>query len=212
MLTEKQQRVLDIVTAYIRNHGMSPTLEEIQMELGVKSKHSVVQFLEYLDNKGYISRGRGYRSIRLGERITASQLAIPIPILGIANAGRPLAFADETREGSIMVSKNIVSGDEKKYFCVRVHGTSMNRFLLKGKPLSDGSIALVDSSVTVPEDPNAAYLCIVDGAATIKKVKRSGDSFYLVPDSNDPVHSPIVLSEDDSFAVNGKVVDTFDFS
>jgi repressor LexA len=65
MLTEKQQRVLDIVTAYIRENGISPTLEEIQGELGVKSKHSIVQFLEYLDRKGYISKGRGYRSIRL---------------------------------------------------------------------------------------------------------------------------------------------------
>ncbi len=33
MLTEKQQRVLDIVTRYIRENGISPTLEEIQMEL-----------------------------------------------------------------------------------------------------------------------------------------------------------------------------------
>ncbi len=211
MLTEKQQRVLDIVSAYIRKHGMSPTLEEIQLELGVKSKHSVVQFLEYLDHKGYISRGRGYRSIRLGERIMASQLAIPIPILGVANAGRPLAFAEESHEGAVMVSKNIVTGDEKKYFCVRIHGTSMNRFLLKGKPLADGAVALVDASKTVPDDPNSAYLCIVDGAATLKKVKRSGESVYLVPESDDPVHSPLVLSEEDSFMVNGKVIDVFDF-
>jgi repressor LexA len=212
MLTDKQQRVLDIVTKYIRQHGMSPTLEEIQTELGVKSKHSVVQFLEYLDGKGYISKGRGYRSIRLGERITASQLAIPIPIFGVANAGRPLAFAEERDEGTIMVSKNIVGNNEKKFFCVRVHGTSMNRFLIKGKPLSDGSVALIDSSFTTPDDPNAAYLCIVEGSATLKKVKRAGDSFYLVPESNDPVHSPIVLTHSDIFSVNGKVVDVFDFS
>ena len=211
MLTDKQQRVLDIVTRYIRQNGISPTLEEIQLELGVRSKHSVVQFLEYLDHKGYISKGRGYRSIRLGERIMASQLAIPIPLLGVANAGRPLAFAEERHEGSVMVSKNLLSGDEKRYFCVRVHGTSMNRFQIRGKILSDGSVALVDSSFTVPDDPAAAYLCIVEGAATIKKVKRQGDSLYLVPESNDTAHSPIVLSESDSFSVNGKVVDTFDF-
>lgn len=212
MLTDKQQRVLEIVTRYIREHGMSPTLEEIQVELGVKSKHSVVQFLEYLDLKGYISRGRGYRSIRLGERITASQLAIPIPILGYANAGRALSYADETDLGTVMVSKNIVGSDEKKFFCVRIHGTSMNRFHVKGKPLTDGSVALIDSSVREAEDPNAAYLCIVDGAATLKKVKRAGESTYLVPESSDASHSPIVLSMDDGFSINGKVVDVFDFS
>ncbi len=212
MLTDKQQRVLDIVTKYIREHGMSPTLEEIQIELGVRSKHSVVQFLEYLDNKGYISKGRGYRSIRLGERITASQLAIPIPILGFANAGRPLAYADEADVGTIMVSKSIIGADEKKYFCVRVHGTSMNRFLVKGKPLADGTVALIDSSYRTVDDPNAAYLCIVDGAATLKKVKMAGESLYLVPESNDTSHSPLVLSGNDHFSINGKVVDVYDFT
>lgn len=170
-----------------------------------------MQFLEYLDRKGYISKGRGYRSIRLGERITASQLAIPIPILGFANAGRPLAYADEAEMGSVMVSKALVKGDEKKYFCVRVHGTSMNRFLVRGKPLADGSVALIDSSYQTVDDPNAAYLCVVDGAATLKKVKVAGDSLYLVPESNDVSHSPLVLSSDDHFSINGKVVDVFDF-
>jgi SOS-response transcriptional repressor LexA len=110
-----------------------------------------------------------------------------------------------------MVSKSILSGDEKKFFCVRIHGTSMNRFQVKGKFLSDGAIALVDASVSAPTDPTAAYLCIVDGAATLKKVKSAGESAYLVPESNDPTHSPLVLSEGDSFSIGGKVIDVFDF-
>ncbi|MFB0964228.1 MAG: S24 family peptidase [Patescibacteria group bacterium] len=93
-----------------------------------------------------------------------------------------------------MVSKSIIGADEKKYFCVRVHGTSMNRFMVKGKPLADGSVALIDSSYRTVDDPNAAYLCIVDGAATLKKVKVAGESIYLVPESNDVSHSPLVLS------------------
>ncbi len=51
MLTPKQQKVLDIVSTYITSHGESPTLEEIQEVLGSKSKHSVVQFLDYLEQK-----------------------------------------------------------------------------------------------------------------------------------------------------------------
>ena len=65
MLTPKQQKVFDIVKEYIEKRGESPTLEEIQDILGAKSKHSVVQFLDYLERKGFIRRGRGYRSIRL---------------------------------------------------------------------------------------------------------------------------------------------------
>ena len=88
----------------------------------------------------------------------------------------------------------------------------MNRFSVRGKLLSDGSVALIDSSCVTVDDPNAAYLCIVDGAATLKKVKAAGESIYLVPESNDPSHSPLVLSAEDHFSINGKVVDVYDFS
>lgn len=109
MLTPKQQRVFDIVKDYIEKNGESPTLEEIQEILGSKSKHSVVQFLDYLERKGFIRRGRGYRSIRLGDRIVASQTAIPVPILGFANAGRPLMYADESDMGKLLISPAALS-------------------------------------------------------------------------------------------------------
>ncbi|MFZ4461861.1 MAG: LexA family protein [Patescibacteria group bacterium] len=211
MLTPKQQKVFDIVKSYIENHGESPTLDEIQEVLGARSKHSVVQFLDYLERKGYISRGRGYRSIRLGDRIVASQIAIPIPILGVANAGRPLLYAEESDNGKLLISKSALSGDEKKYFCVKLQGTSMNAFSIRGKILEDGAYVLVDSSIKAVDNPFAAYLCIVNGAATVKKVKQEGESIYLLPDSKDPQHSPIILSESDSIEISGKVVDVFNF-
>jgi SOS-response transcriptional repressor LexA len=109
MLTPKQQRVYDAIVEYIRHYGQSPTLEELQNALELQNKHSVVQFLDYLDQKGYIEKGRGFRSIRLRDRIIASQLTFSIPILGIANAGRPLAYADEQNLGTLQVSRRIVS-------------------------------------------------------------------------------------------------------
>jgi SOS-response transcriptional repressor LexA len=51
MLTDKQQRVLDVITEFIQFKGESPTLDELQELLDFKSKHSVVQFLESLDKK-----------------------------------------------------------------------------------------------------------------------------------------------------------------
>ena len=58
--------------------------------------------------KGYIEKGRGYRSIRLADRIIASQMTIQIPLLGFANAGRPLAYADQTSLDTIEVSKSLI--------------------------------------------------------------------------------------------------------
>jgi len=96
-----------------------------------------VQFLDYLDMKGYIEKGRGYRSIRLADRIIANQLTINIPILGFANAGKPLAYADESTMGTLEISKNLIRGDQKQFFFVRVSGTSMNEFEIKGKKMAD---------------------------------------------------------------------------
>ncbi|MDD2487077.1 MAG: S24 family peptidase [Candidatus Gracilibacteria bacterium] len=211
MLTPKQQKVFDTITEYIHKFGESPTLEELQKTLGIQNKRSIVQFLEYLDEKGYIRRTGGYRGIRLGDRLVASQMAIPIPILGVVNAGRPLSYADESQNGFLHVSKTLIKGDEKKYFCVKVDGTSMNKFTINGKNIDDGSFVLVNNSYDWASDKNGAYVCIVNGCATVKKIKKEGDETYLIPESNDSAHKPIILSSDDVVEINGKVVDVFNF-
>jgi repressor LexA len=209
MLTPKQQKVLEAITDFIWKHWESPTLEELQKILGIRNKRSIVQFLEYLDQKWFINRWRGYRSIRLWDRIVGSQLAIPIPILWVANAGKPLAYAEEKDCWFIHISKNLIKWDTKKYFCVKVEGNSMNRFCLNEKYIQDNSTVLVDTWEKWQSGSNDAYLCIVNGFATIKKIKREWDYLYLLPESDDPKNLPIILTEDDSVEINGKVINVF---
>ncbi|MCK9271937.1 hypothetical protein M0P65_00115 [Candidatus Gracilibacteria bacterium] len=211
MLTPKQQKVFDVIKDYILKHGESPTLEEIQNILGIQNKRSVAQFLEYLDEKGYIRRAGGYRGIKLGDRIVASQIAIPIPIFGVVNAGRPLNYAEEVDAGYLHISKNLIKGDLKKYFCVKVEGTSMNKFKVNGKNIEDGSFILVDKSINWNDDLSGAYVCVVNSCATVKKIKKEGEQVYLIPESTDEIHHPIVITSDDTIEINGKVVDVFNF-
>jgi SOS-response transcriptional repressor LexA len=51
MLTEKQQKVLDIITTFIGENAKSPTIEELTILLSQKSKRGVVQYLESLEKK-----------------------------------------------------------------------------------------------------------------------------------------------------------------
>ncbi len=88
----------------------------------------------------------------------------------------------------------------------------MNNFSIRGKFLEDGAFVLVDSSINAIDNPFAAYLCIVNGAATVKKVRHEAESIYLLPDSRSTEHMPIVLTETDALQINGKVVDVFNFS
>lgn len=211
MLTAKQQRVFDVIKDYILKHWESPTLEEIQNILWIQNKRSVAQFLEYLDEKGYIRRAGWYRWIKLWDRIVASQIAIPIPIFGVVNAWRPLNYADEADNWFLHISKTLVKWDLKKYFCVKVEGTSMNKFKVNWKNIEDWSFILVDKTGNWNQDSSGAYVCVVNSCATVKKIKKEWEQVYLIPESTDAVHTPIILTSDDSIEINGKVVDVFNF-
>lgn len=209
MLTEKQQHALDVITDFVERYGKSPTIEELKNLLHQKSKRWVTQYLEALEKKWFISRGEGYRGIRLGNSL-GMQTTLNIPILWYANAGTPLAIAQENDYGTLPISKNIISGDGNNYFVLRVSGTSMNQCEVNGKVLDNGSYVLIkkDEVSLNEKDP---FLFVVDGGATLKKYKKAGSQVYLVPESSEDHHTPIILSQHDNVMPNGKVVDVFSF-
>lgn len=209
MLTDKQQNVLDIITDYIGRYGKSPTIDELQVLTHQKSKRGVVQYLEALEKRGFITRWSGFRSIRLWNGI-GFQTMLNIPILWIANAGRPLALAEQYEYGTLPISKSLVSWNENDYFIVKVEGTSMNEFKVNDKYIENGSYVLIDKREKVINTRDA-FLFVVDNAATLKIPKKEGNNMYLIPKSRDTYHNPIVVSEDDNVLVNGKVVDVFNF-
>lgn len=209
MLTEKQQHVLDVITEYISKYGKSPTIEELKNLLNQKSKRGVTQYLEVLEKKWFLTRWFGFRSIKLGNSVWF-QTTLNIPILGYANAWTPLVNASESDYGVLPISKSIISWNENNYFVLRVEGTSMNKYELNGKVIDNGSYILVNKGETSLNGSDA-FLFVVNDSATIKKYKKDGSSVYLLPESNDDYHKPIILSDSDQIAVNGKVVDVFNF-
>lgn len=209
MLTEKQQYVLDIITKYIWENAKSPTIEELTILLNQKSKRWVVQYLEALEKKWFLTRGRWYRSINLWNSI-GFQTTMNIPILWYANAGTPLVDAVEAGYWVLPISKKIISWDEKNYFILKVEWTSMNNFEIKWKLIENWSYVLIKKDETYLNNSDA-FLFLVNWSATLKKYKKEWDLIYLLPQSNDTYHKPIILSEDDNIIVNWKIVDVFSF-
>lgn len=209
MLTDKQQKVLDIITDYIGRYGKSPTIEELQDLTHQKSKRWVVQYLEALEKRGFITRWTWFRSIRLWNGIWF-QTMLNIPILWIANAWRPLAYADQYEYWTLPISKSLVSGTENDYFIVKVEWTSMNEFKVNDKYIENWSYVLIDKREKVINTRDA-FLFVVDNAATLKIPKKEGNNMYLIPKSRDTYHNPIIVCEDDNVLVNWKVVDVFNF-
>lgn len=209
MLTEKQQKVLNIITDYISRFGKSPTIDELTTLLMQKSKRWVVQYLESLEKKWFLTRGRGYRSITLWNWVWF-QTTLNIPILGYANAWTPLVEAAESDYWVLPISKKIISWDSNNYFVLKVEWTSMNNYNLSWKNIENGSYVLIKKTETNVNSKDA-FLFVVNWAATLKKYKKDGQDIYLLPESNDDYHKPIILSESDNILVNGKVVDVFNF-
>lgn len=209
MLTEKQQRALDVITDFIWRYGKSPTIDELQKLLGQKSKRWAVQYLEALEKKWFISRWGWFRSIKLWNSIW-SQTMLVLPILGIANAWKPLSIADEYMYGSLPISKKIVKWEKENYFFVKVEWTSMNNTKVNWKYIENWSYVLINKKENSLNEKDV-FLFVVDNAATIKTMKKEWKSVYLMPKSKDEYHKPIILSSDDKVAVNWKVIDVFNF-
>lgn len=70
MLTEKQQKIFDIIKNYIDKEKISPTVREIGRIAGLNSTSSVHAHIERLEKKGYIYRlDNCPRSIRVKDNI-----------------------------------------------------------------------------------------------------------------------------------------------
>jgi len=209
MLTEKQQHALDVITDFTSRYGKSPTIEELKNLLHQKSKRGVTQYLEVLEKKWFLSRWEWYRSIRLWNSI-GMQTTMNIPILGYANAGTPLAVAEANDYGTLPISKSIISGNWENHFVLRVSGTSMNQQKVNGKTIDNGSYVLIEKT-HVSLNESDAFLFEVDGWATLKKYKKNANQVYLIPNSSEQHHTPIILSEHDNVRASWKVVDVFSF-
>ena len=58
-LTPKQKKVLEIIYSYIKNDGYPPSLSDLKNALDVASNQAVLNFLNALEEKGYIAREKG---------------------------------------------------------------------------------------------------------------------------------------------------------
>ncbi len=203
MLTQKQQKVLESIQFYIRENDQPPTLSELGDMLGIKTKRGVVKHLDALEKKGFLYRTSKPRGIVLTSGDSSQMDTLSIPVLGYANAGRPLVFAEEDIIGSIKIDRDLIK-DSRKTFALVVKGDSMNLRQVNRVPILDRNYVVVEKDSSYSDGD--VVLAVVDNAATIKTFKRSQNSVILYPESNNPVHTPIYLKDNVAGFINGKVI------
>lgn len=182
------------------------TLREIGDFIDEKFPQKVKHHLDQLEKKGFIKIDKKNKTISkpisLANKIHG---LISVPIVGSANCGPATIFANENIEGYLKISKNILNKC-KNIFAIRAQGLSMNQTKINGKNIEDGDYLIIDSSDTTPSNGDIV-LSVIDDMANIKKYLWDEDNnqVVLVSESTKDI-PPIYIHEDDSFMINGKVI------
>lgn len=186
-------QVLQAIQSWIIDHGSPPTLEELKNALGVGSKRTVQRYLEQLKEEGYIDRWSGARGIRLRRVPTSDTATRAIPVVGEVSAGS-LNFTEEHVEAWLRVPEMILKPKSQKFFLLRVRGDSMNKASVEDQSIEEGDLLLVRKQSIA--NSGEIVVAMVDGETTVKRLLRGHDFWVLKPESNNPIHQPIMLNSE----------------
>jgi repressor LexA len=208
-----QQKLLAV--AEKKNLG-NYTLREIGGFVGETSPQKIKHHLQQLEKRGFLHINKMEHTITTIKQQSKSSVAgilknaklLSIPILGSANAGPAMVFANSNIEGYLRISSTLVARPRLSHrlFALKVDGPSMNMAYMNGKKIEDGDYVIIDS-----EDREAMnddiVLSVIEGMANIKKyyVDKENSQILLMSESTHDFPA-IHIHENDDFSINGKVV------
>lgn len=203
-LSDRQQQVLDFLTATVNERGYPPSVREICDAVGLSSPSTVHSHLSSLVKAGYIRRDPSKpRAIEILTESNVTEAAPPaahtddrlrdVPLVGRIAAGSPILAAEDI-ETIMPLPEELVGSDP--VFMLEVRGDSM----------IDAGI-LDGDYVVIRRQPDARdgeiIAALVDGEeATVKRLKRENGRVILVPEN--PALEPMVF--EDGVEIIGKVV------
>lgn len=204
-----QQKILELAR---REDLGQLSLREIGEQIGEGPQpQKIKHHLDQLKRKGLLKLDMGTQSLKISSYgTTASEGFFAIPILGSANCGEAIRFAEALPEGYLKISKSLFSRrNSNGVFALRAIGHSMNKALINEKAIEDGDYVLVDSKNTAPS--NGDYvLSIIDGCANIKRYIEDKSNKQVVLMSESSLNLPPIFiheSDREDYMVNGVVMD-----
>ncbi|MDP2684988.1 MAG: S24 family peptidase [bacterium] len=205
-----QEKILKLID---RENISGLPLRDIAVKIGeTGSPQKIKHHLDQLASKGFIKIDKRAGKIeRIKSGLKKGSNFISLPILGSANCGEAVFFADNHVEGYLKVTKSILGDlvDKVKYlFVLRAVGQSMNQANTVGGAIEDGDFVIVDGTKKIPSNEDYV-VSIIDGVANIKKIyiDNKNQQFILISESNQDL-PPIYIHKDDldNYLIAGKVV------
>jgi len=212
-LNVKQSKVFKALKNFYLETNKMPSIRELQTAIKsegfeLKSSRSIHMYLNDLEKLGLTRRHPDTRKIEFVDR--TKMRFVDVPIYGSANCGIASIIAEQYKQGTLKVSKNIVGQKNvKNLFAIQASGESMNNYKVRGKNIESGNFVLVDGGYKpCSDDKDIPVLAVIDGLATIKLLRYvEQNRIGLFPCSSEEEFLPIYLTEDDDLIINGKVID-----
>jgi repressor LexA len=180
--TPRQKAILSFIARYRREHGVSPTLEEIGREFGVH-RVTVFQHVNALERRGALRRSASLaRSIEI---VDPDFEAGGLPVLGRIAAGRPIEaveFDDERLDPAELLPR------DGEHFALRVKGDSMIE-----DAICDGDYVVVRRT-SQPRNGDVVVAIVGEEEATLKRFHRFADGRIRLTPANGALR-PIVVDE-----------------
>lgn len=182
------------------------TLRQIGDLVGEKFPQKIKHHLNQLEKKGLIKVDKKSRTItKISSGTNKATGLVSVPVVGTANCGPATVFATENIQGYLKISKNILRKC-KNIFAIRAQGLSMNKAMIDGKTIEDGDYLIIDPEKNTPRNGDIV-LSVIDDMANVKRYvwDEKNNQVVLASDSTQSI-PPIFIHEDDSFMINGTVI------
>ena len=193
MLTEKQYKLLMYINKVLKETGCSPSFEEMKNAVVLKSKSGIHALIEALVERNFIKKlphkARALEIVRLPRfkpsaiieeekkrELALQNSAAQIPLYGKIAAGTPIeAIANETE--TIPVPFEMVNNGQ--FYALTIEGESMIE-----AGILDGDTVIIKKTETANNGEIVVAL-VDDNEATLKIIKKTGDSVQLIPCNKD---------------------------
>ena len=136
---------------------------------------------------------------------------VMIPVMGEADCGEATRYADGRIVDNLAVSPSVLKPKlSERLYALVARGDSMNRATVEGKTIENGDYIVIEKRDDYEPKDGDIVVSIIAGLANVKRLRRDNarQRILLLSESHrQDDFAPIVISDRDDFAVEGKVVD-----
>lgn len=179
-LTPHQRTVLNYIVEFQRKRGYSPSLQDLAVAFGVRSKNAIAKVVNVLTREGHLAKdpkGR-IKIIDVPTGPAPRPEAMLLPLFGPISAGFAAPVEEQAEEMLNLEEYLLPAKKRASTFLLRVKGQSMIN-----AGIHEGDLVLVDRDAT--PKPSNIVVGILDGEFTLKRLRQDKGKYYLQAENDD---------------------------